>query len=236
MLLAIGPLISGATLTGRVVADHGRPVNNALIAVQPTVLGPSGITIYRTTTEAQGRFSLDVPAPGTYTVCVDATQQGLLNNCQWFPNQSTVQIASGQTSPKMDVTLVTGIMLSIRLDDPDKLLPPPGQISTSTTAPIVSFGVWDTDGNYHQAVSPSSDNNGRDFQLLLPPGQSLKLSVQAINARVLDQTNTQVSSAPSVSLSTSPSVLAQIKHYRLVAPLVLTGPAPAVPATPGVSK
>jgi hypothetical protein len=219
LVLAVGA--GATTLNGRVYSDAGRPVVGALATVQRTVAIAS-YTTYRVVTNAQGKFSLTVPDTATYSVCVGSWGDSLLNSCEWSLGQSLVPIAAGQQTASITITLQTGAMLRIRLDDPQGLLPSPTAVTSGTassSAPSVRFGLWSSDGRYHAAIQVSSDSLGQNHQVLLPLNAALNFSVQASGVQVLNQTGTALaaagSSIPSVGFQSGATNIAQGMYYQV---------------------
>lgn len=246
-LIALLLLVKNAdatNLVGRVYSDQGRPVSAAMVVIQPTVIpasmsaivssttptattatgssptaSSSSSSLQRTTTDAQGKFTVTVPDSTTYSICVSAPQQNLLGSCDWPSAPNPVKIAtaqtSAQTSAQMNITLQTGFPLTFRLNDPQNLLPAPG--TTSGNA-FVQFGIWDTNGHYHPASEVSGDSLGRNHQVLIPLSTAIKISVWASGVRVLDANQQPVGPATAVAFSSQPSNLGQAFKYQ-VAPL-----------------
>jgi hypothetical protein len=217
-------ILGGTTLAGRVYSDQGRPVAGALASIQRTVAIPSYL-IYRVVTDAQGKFSVDVPDTATYTVCVSSWNNQLLNSCEWSLPASLVKIAAGQQAASITITLQTGIVLRIRLDDPKSLLPTASAIADGTVsgaAPSVRFGLFTSDGRYHAAIQVSSDSLGQNHQIVVPLNVSFSFSIQANGVQVLDQTGTQLAvagaSIPSFGFQSSTANLAQGLFYQVGKP------------------
>jgi hypothetical protein len=216
LVLAVGA--GATTLNGRVYSDSGRPVVGALATVQRTVAIAS-YTTYRIVTDAQGKFSLTVPDTATYSVCVGSWSDSLLNSCEWSLAQSLVPIAAGQQTASITLTLRTGAMLRIRLNDPQGLLPSPTAVTSGTvssSAPSVRFGLWSSDGRYHAAIQVSSDSMGQNHQVLLPLNAALNFSVQATGIQVLDQSGNPLPvAAPSIGFQSAPGNIAQGLYYQV---------------------
>jgi hypothetical protein len=205
-----------------VISDQGRPVSNTLVNVQSTVASVSdGVTVqptsYSATTDSQGVFSVTLPAVGFYSVCVGAAGQQLLNNCEWNLAQSVVQVTASSATALTVITLQTGIPVSIRLDDPNALLP---KLGTSGNA-WVRFAVSESNGHSHWAAAVSADNKGFNYQVLVPIGaSSLTFSVQAYNVNIVNQNNAVVNplSATVSAVQTVLSNLSQVLYYQVAAP------------------
>jgi hypothetical protein len=212
------------TLTGRVYSDRGGPVAGVLASIQRTVAS-SSYTTYRVITDAHGKFSVSVPDTATYSVCVGSLSNQLLNTCEWALGQSLVPIASGQQTASVTITLQTGVILRIRLDDPQGLLPAASAISNGTvssSAPSVRFGAVSSDGRYHAAIQVSSDSTGQNHQILVPLNAPLSVSIQATGVQVLNQTGTAIATVgsliPTFGFQSSAANVGQGLHYQVGKP------------------
>lgn len=210
-----------STLTGRIYSDQGGPVVGALAIVQQTIATPNYST-YRVVTDIHGKFTLTVPDSRTYSVCVGAWSARLLNSCEWSFAQNLVTIPPGQSAASITITLRTGAILPIRLDDPQTLLPSAVSLQSvslplpsSPPSPTVRFGVWSSEGQYHPAIHVSSDSAGRNYQILLPLAASVQFSAQATGVQIVDQAGKVFGGAPSVAFQVVPSAVLQGLHYAV---------------------
>ena len=224
------PVVFCATLTGRIYSDQGPPVSNVPVSVQPTIAASTGLTTYMAITDAQGKFTVAVPAGATYSVCAAEPNRGLLNSCEWSLALSLVQIPANASSARMTLTLVTGVALRFRLNDATGLVPRPGATATATSAngasaastvaanstPIVQFGLLDADGHLHAVREVSGDEQGVTFAILAPLNSNFKLTVQGTNIQVADQTGASVLSSTR-SVSSSPTAAAQTPIFQATA-------------------
>jgi len=248
-LVAFGSqILFGATLTGRIYSDQGPPVTGTLVTVQPTVAASSGLTTYQAVTDGQGKFVVTVPAGAIYSVCAGNPLAGLLNSCEWSLAQSQVRIPEQATSAEAIVTLQTGIPLPFRVSDPAGVLPRPGtvaapaSVSTSApagatgvaatsaaSAPLLSFGLWDSSGHYHFVPMISGDDQGVNFWILVPPNASFTLSITGSNIQVADKTGASALNSTQ-SVSSNPSSLAQTPVFQAAA-AAAAAPVSTTPST-----
>jgi len=212
VLLCSGVSVFGTHVIGRVYADTGRPVEGAYVTLQPTLVSAAGYAIYRDTTNAQGKFTVEVSEPGAYTICVGAPDRKLLNSCQWSVASSTIVIQTRQAEAGIKITLQSAIVLRIRLDDPDQLLPPLGKAAIGT----VRFGVWGPDKHYHPAIEVSGDDKGRDFEILVPAGGDWPVSVQSDQVMVIDSNGRAAGTGPDAALSSRTADVGKVRRYRIV--------------------
>ena len=210
-----------ATLVGHIYSDQGSSVANALVSVQQTVATP-GYQTYRVVTDDHGKFILSVPDGQTYSVCVGSWSSQLLNSCEWALSQSLVKIATGQQNASFQITLSTGAMLQIRLNDPQALLPTVTAVAGGTVpsgAPFVRFGVYSADGRFHVAIPVSADSLGQTHQILVPLNASFNLSIQATGVQVLNQAGVALAAAggsvASLGFQSSPTNVAQGFYYQV---------------------
>jgi hypothetical protein len=183
LLLAAAPLAAQpapsfpGVITGQVFGPDTKPLPSAQVTavvvsnvpprkdstVTPTVLFARSVR--------DGTFSISGVPVGDYRICAEIEGKGLLHTCRWG-NGPLVSIRSGsptQSAPAIRFT--AGTPLHIRLSDDARVLPAPG-----VKGEVPWFGIAKTDGI---AALPlvSSDAGGRDYEMLVPFGTSLSVSV-----------------------------------------------------------
>jgi hypothetical protein len=223
---ALAPSAWATTLVGRITSDQISPVGGEVVSIQATVISTSTVATYRVLTDAQGKFSIAIPNPGTYSVCVGSRTRFLLNSCEWALSQSLVTIAPGQATAKFNLALKTGVVINIRLNDPGQLLPQPGAAAVSKASAAVQFSAFAADGSHHLATQVSTDPGGQNLELLIPLSTSIHLGAQAANAQVLDQTQSVVGPS-SVTISSNAGSIPPVLVYQVAAVAVSPGKANA---------
>lgn len=217
VLAAGASLGSAATLVGRVYAENGNPVKNAFVTVQSTMAAISvqsktakSGSQYRSSTDDQGKFTFEIP-DGAYTVCVRSDNRALLDSCQWFLSENIIRIQPGL--PALKIVLRAGLRLRIRLNDPLNLWPADPRLRS---AAFVRFTVYDGAGYPHPVAQVSGDIKGRNFEALVPPNQSYRVSVQSQGFDVVDEARNIASQAAAVAITTSKTDLAETRVYEIV--------------------
>jgi hypothetical protein len=173
--------------------------------------GPAGLTKYQVVSDGQGKFSVDVPPGFGYSVCAESPRASLLN-CVWYLGESLVQVPPDAKGQEMVFTLHNGSLLRIRVNDPKRILPTLGT-RNAPGAPIGEFSLWDSQGHYHPVPGTSSDEKGLNYEVLVPVGLDVRLTVRGYNVQVLNQGNT---AAPAgANLSSQLSNLGQVIVYNI---------------------
>ncbi|MGH3621915.1 MAG: MFS transporter [Sciscionella sp.] len=126
----------GGVIAGRVRTSGGRGV----AAVALTLIDPVGRQIGRGVTEADGRYRMDVPAPGTYVlVAAEGMHQ---------PQASTVMVGNGVV--ELDILLSSTVGLAGRVKAADTLVPVVGATTTLADGrgDVVAAAMTGADGDY----------------------------------------------------------------------------------------
>jgi hypothetical protein len=219
LLIAVSIAPSGlaTTVVGRIYTEDGNPVKAASFTVQSTAAAPTSkgfvsSSQYKYSTDNQGKFVLDLP-DGSYSVCVRTDNRGLLDSCQWFLSDSIIQVRPGL--PPFKMTLRAGLLMRIRLNDPQSLW---SQNSSGSLQSAVSvrFTVYDSLGYSHPVAQVSGDDKGRNFEILVRPDQDYQLSVQSQGLDVVDEAQALASHAPAAAIHSAKSDLARTRVFTIV--------------------
>jgi protocatechuate 3,4-dioxygenase beta subunit len=102
-------LETGVRLTGKITASNGSPVSDATVMIQPSPGGSFAMTgsLRRTTTDANGEYTLDSLDPGEETVSVSHPTHGNLRRTVTLKGRETrldIQLEGGQR--------VTGVVVT----------------------------------------------------------------------------------------------------------------------------
>ena len=197
--IAFGQSASTGTFSGSVLDQNGAPLAGALVAFQRvpklagypaahpgrTSLAP-GEVIYSTaaTTNRRGQYSATGLPAGTYNYCV--LLAGYLDPCRWAYGPRAV-IQAGVTAPLPVITLKKGVIVSVTLLDPSKLV---GQYNL--IAPGFAVGVFSQSGSYYGA-GLSAQSSGRFlFQVTVPSDQPVHLWLHSSKYTLTDQSGTAI--------------------------------------------
>lgn len=186
LAFALGlPAQTTGSIDGTVVNDANQPVAKAYVsAYRDYVAGtpPFSATVQ---TAADGTFSLTgLPAAG-YKICVQGLPDGLLDPCQWSATPPTLTLTDGQKVTAFKVALARGTVVTVRVNDAQKLL---DTNEGKTPGAHLLIGVWTDKGLFHEAMVAASDANGRDHKISVPDNTPLTFSAHSAFFRLLDAT------------------------------------------------
>jgi hypothetical protein len=224
------------TLDLAIMSDQGRPVSSATITVfkvhdpahlSSPVIGPQSAPVLVagtpvTTDDALtasvdegGKASILVSEDTPWTVCASSRSERLLNSCQWTDELPTVKFATGVGRAASTIVLRTGAPIRFRVDDPLGLLKTP----PDSGGPIVSVGVITAKGHFYRANEVFKNDKGAEYELLVPQGIDLIVSVTAWGAQVTDQNGVPLDIAPThESFKTDTAGILKFRTYRLAPP------------------
>ena len=169
------PVSGIGSISGSVTGEDGSRVTTGVIIAHlvsgsrnPKNIAPArGQPISPT-----GAFQISPLLPGTYRICVQVPGTAWLNPCEWGLRPSTVTVSSTQLEAVVPVVLKKGALVPIRIDDASQLLT---QHEGTTPGAHLLLGVINDMQALHLARLVSQDTNGRNHEILIPFGASLKL-------------------------------------------------------------
>jgi hypothetical protein len=145
----------------------------------PLTTGPQVTT---SKTDANGRYFASVP-PGSYVVCVYDPAPKLLNPCTWSTQAPAFETSNSQAVVTRDVVLAKGAVLSVWVDDPQKLLKETKrEIETDCRVQVVT-----TSGHREDAVITATSGSGREYRVAVPTGVLLNLTVSSLGLTIVDE-------------------------------------------------
>ncbi len=159
-------------VSGKVNDDQGGVAGNATVTLRST--GATKSETFSTTTGKDGTYLFtNIPA-GTYTVCVQADSLAShLNPCIWSSDKPTiVTVAPATLSVVANPTVEKGVLLRVRINDPNKAL-----VRKTPTSPILIVGVWNAQHVFYPLSQVSSDAGGASYQANVPYSTDLKVSL-----------------------------------------------------------
>lgn len=203
--------ISGAELAVEVHDTKGGAVTGAIVTIHRTSDGgPVSRTVsHRGVTGADGRFLFTGLIKGSWSACVLTPSYKYLDPCEWSLPQSTV-IGTESSSGELDITLQSGRLVTLRVDDHEKVVPTPISKVTDTELRI---GAWGRDGQFHNARMISSDQRGHNYEILVPEDADLEFGVSARNIEVMDQAGKAVREQDREPVKVRPSESPKKLHY-----------------------
>jgi len=146
-----------------------------------------------TRTGGDGAFEIQGLPAGKYSVCVQAGD-GYLDPCQWNETPATVTLVSGQAAKGMSVRLTAASILTVEVQDAQKVL---SQKTKDGRRPGLMVGVWGPKGLYYPAratggpVAGASSEAAVDsyrYQIAVPRDMMLKLQIASRDLKLGDGT------------------------------------------------
>jgi hypothetical protein len=179
------PALPGTgTISGAVVDNTGKPITGAIVSLSldlpaPTAgQTPAAFKPFQSisVTAADGTFSAGNLPSGLMKVCVQAPNSVFVEVCRWPLAQTTVTMSTGQSVSLPTISMILGFPLQIRVNDASGVLSTP---TVGPKAPGVNVGVFPDTHLFVHARQVSRDATGYNYQVLVPFGLSLHVSVTA---------------------------------------------------------
>ncbi|MGI8741744.1 MAG: hypothetical protein ACR2NN_04075 [Bryobacteraceae bacterium] len=200
MALLLIPLL-GAQVAPNTASIAGITRNEIGAPVQASLTAISGAFIQRALAATNGTFQFNQLRAGAYVICgvelpaavTTGPDDQALNSCLWLDSTySKFTVAAGQALSGVAVTLKRGRRLTIRVNDPAKLLPAKvGQHSGNEMA----LRIAGPSAIVHRIPIVAEDAAGRTHALVIPYNQPHKLSIQS-SAFTLSGQNLAIAAVP----------------------------------------
>ena len=193
---AIGALAPGV-ITGAVKGSDGTVITSGSVSAVRTPDRPIprlGRISASAAIGPDGGFQLPAQVDGAYQMCAQVPGSVWLNPCEWaLVSPISVSLSGGQVSASPTVVLPKGALVTVQVNDPKGFL----LANAGAQGALLLIGV-STDSRYFKTATLISENaSGRTYQILVPFGRSIDLSVTSGLFQLTDSTDT---SLPSVSL------------------------------------
>ena len=185
-----------AQLTGVIVDENARPLPGAhvLYTRVPQVVQAAdgkwhdapGDTPFssQAASDSTGKYQIPQLPAGDYNLCMYAT--GYLATCEWAGWQRATVTAS-QTLDRGTLQLAKAATVTIRINDPHRLLGSANQVS----APLAA-GVRELSGRFHPAREIATDSTGHTLQVSVPYATSLNLWLHSWRFLLTDSTGAAI--------------------------------------------
>ncbi len=180
------------SISGVVTGSNGAAIQGASVGLWLLPPQPKD-RFFRTqqvaTSHSDGSFSFDGLIEGDYRICVHSPGTAWLNPCEWGPQPPSVTISKSQASVKYPIILKLGVFVSIRVDDPGRLLE---QHESKTAGAHLLIGVTNDAHAFVPARVLARDSGGRGQQILIPFDSVKTVSIYSSLFRLSDQADIPV--------------------------------------------
>ncbi len=194
--------VKTASISGRVFDNQGERIP----AIVTAVAGPS---IFSALTGSDGAFLLSGLPAGTYSLCAAPTiatwnadplrrrepvADPFVDSCSSLDHRSQkVAVTTGEKFSGASVSLLRGKYVTVRINDPQKLLP---SLSAKQRDESIYLHVVSRAGIVHRMPVLSTDATGQTHGFVIPFGESFRILVQSKAFRLRDDKGADPSIAP----------------------------------------
>ena len=184
-LLAGHALGAPASIEGTVKNSSGKGLRASIVLHDLSTPRTTGNVPFdrQFASKGDGSFLIGFVPPGKYEFCVSAMNERVLDPCVWTNSAVVVTVASGQSLTGVVVPVETGVLLQIRVNDPQGLLPAP---KGGVVGDVLKVGVVRSNKQYLHARAMSVDVNGRDHYLVVPAKEQFEIFASSSKFSVSD--------------------------------------------------
>jgi|SRR6266545_361001 len=125
-------------------------------------------------------------------MCVQAPASEYLDPCLWSTRQTMVTLAAGQNLTGQSIQAAGGAFVRVRLQDAQKRLK--ASLGSGKSAPML-IGIWTPAGIFLPLTMMAEDEDGRNYQVLVPWDSNLRLAVSGGALQLEDEKRVPVPSA-----------------------------------------
>lgn len=189
--------VNTASIAGKALDENGAAVQAALTAV-------SGRFVYHAITGGGGKFFFRSLPAGNYVLCGSAAPpiptfnskiipQPFVDSCVWMDNSyPKIALAAGQAYNGAVVTIKHGVRVTVRVNDPTKLLPPAAGVHSGNELSVRLAGP---SGIVHRIPIASQDSGGRTHAITVPYNVSHSISISSTQFDAKDNQGSDQSAA-----------------------------------------
>ena len=124
-------------------------------------------------TRNDGSFVMTGLPTGEYYLCALGSRPGELNSCDWDNEPAPVSIRPGEQVQNVVLTIRSGAVIRIRVDDPA------GKLGNDSD---FIAGFMADSGHYTRAVSASTSGTGREYVVTVPRDVAGRLFIDSRHA------------------------------------------------------
>lgn len=202
-----------SSIAGRMLSEDGRTVRG-IVSLQFAAARGFPSPTRRNLTGPDGSFSFAKLPAGTYSICaqildLEAQQPAVtpfLDTCSWGSVHPLITVAAGDHITGLAMTAPKGTWLKIRVADPDKVLPQVAAVGVTPLEPAMQVIVKGADHLNHRARFVSADSGGRNYQMVVPVGAALQLSLASSVGSLFDQTGAVLKATDAVPVQAATGI------------------------------
>lgn len=147
------------------------------------------------TSDKDGNIVFPGVVPAEYTACVRVVNDELLDPCDWSVARPLLAVQAGKDPGRLDLTLVRGTTLRVRVTDAANLVPTPFQQKPGA---LFQIGVYSPDHNYHIAHYVSTAGKVHTYEMVIPVDTDLRLWVETVGVQLSDSKGARVDRVPGI--------------------------------------
>lgn len=132
-----------------------------------------------------GTFRLAPVSEGVYGICAEGPSTIWLSCCEWGNQPVTVTIPPGQSSVTVSIVLPQGAPIRVRVNDIAGLL---AAHERKTPGAHLLVGIAMDHQFFRPAAIISDDAAGRTYQVVVPFGRAVQISVASAHFQISDAT------------------------------------------------
>lgn len=174
-----------AGISGKVIGDDNQPLQATVWA---NGFGTAGST--KTSSAADGSFSISGLAPGNYVLCGRVAGGAYLDPCAWSSqivtngNSSAISVSSGKVTSGVQLVMTKGAPVSIRVNVPPNVLGVP--LGAGQPIPHLVIALITPHGLMEPVSVVSQDATGINQQATIPPNVPTRVAVIGQGLKVTD--------------------------------------------------
>jgi hypothetical protein len=184
--------LAAATISGTLKTTAGKPIRAAITIHDLSTPRTPGQSAFdrQFASKSDGTFSLGGIPAGKYEFCVEAPQENALDPCLWTPGGApTLTVAASDTIANHALTVDTGYMLNLRVNDTSAILPPS---KSGVLGSVLSLKIVTGSNRVINFRLLSTDAQGRNHYILIPWNQALTLVPESSSQALFNAANTRI--------------------------------------------
>jgi hypothetical protein len=189
-LAALGAAgLSAANVSGTVQTAAGKTIRASITIHDLSTPRTAGNTPFerRFGSKPDGSFQITGVPAGTYEFCVEALPDSVLDPCMWpGAKRETFVVRNATQTVKQDITVQTGYLLQVRLNDPQGVV---AQAKTATGDEPVALQIMSGENRFFNATRLANDAAGVNYGIVVPFNQGVVFTGGSATVAIADVNN-----------------------------------------------